>query len=67
MIVVTLLRAEERINEIEHVSGRSIHADTWKEKLMKSTGLDGIFPWYKLLVYIENVLFNVATFIHYLS
>ena len=38
MIVVTLLRAEERINEIEHVSGRSIHADTWKEKLMKSTG-----------------------------
>ena len=29
--------------------------------------LDGIFPWYKLLTYIENVLFNVATFIHYLS
>ena len=38
MIVVTLLRAKERINKIEHVSGRNIHTDTWKEKLMKSTG-----------------------------
>lgn len=38
MIVVTLLRAEERLNEIEHVPGRNIHADTWKEKLMKTTG-----------------------------
>lgn len=35
MLLVILLKAEERINEIEHRSGRNTHNDTWKEKLMK--------------------------------
>lgn len=47
MIVVTLLRAEERLNEIEHVPGRNIHADTWKEKLIQGKKVETIWKLLK--------------------